>query len=378
MSTSATALHRCGARAHREGFFHVRAGLEPGDRARPGVRALRGSALVRDRASRTWKRPSASPRPFTSSYPGKLLAYNCSPSFNWKRKLDDATIAKFQRELGAMGYKFQFITLAGFHALNYSMFELAQGYKASQMTAYVQLQQAEFAAEARGYTATKHQREVGAGYFDDVTQTISCRQLLAVGTQRQHRGAAVRAARPAPTPGDGEIAQAFESALYAMRCAQLVVEGFLSYNASFREITRRAIERFADRDWAGSQRDAVERIELYERWMQAIVVELEGALGDNARQRELWIEVKRHFSNLTHGLPDNEFCKTFFSSVTRQLFGTVGVSADIEFVATDLDPLAAARPDNKVTSIYPMQGDLTQLIRRLLESQPLARALGRP
>jgi isocitrate lyase len=106
-------------------------------------------------------------------FPGKLLAYNCSPSFNWKRKLDDATIAKFQRELGAMGYKFQFITLAGFHALNYSMFELAQGYRSSQMTAYVQLQQAEFAAEPRGYTATKHQREVGAGYFDDVTQTVT-------------------------------------------------------------------------------------------------------------------------------------------------------------------------------------------------------------
>jgi isocitrate lyase len=106
-------------------------------------------------------------------FPGKLLAYNCSPSFNWKRKLDDATIAKFQRELGAMGYKFQFITLAGSHALNYSMFELAQGYKSSQMTAYVALQQAEFAAEPRGYTATKHQREVGAGYFDDVTQTVS-------------------------------------------------------------------------------------------------------------------------------------------------------------------------------------------------------------
>ncbi|HEX4375828.1 MAG TPA: isocitrate lyase [Steroidobacteraceae bacterium] len=106
-------------------------------------------------------------------FPGKLLSYNCSPSFNWKRKLDDATIAKFQRELGAMGYKFQFITLAGFHALNYSMFELAQGYKSSQMTAYVALQQAEFAAEPRGYTATKHQREVGAGYFDDVTQTVT-------------------------------------------------------------------------------------------------------------------------------------------------------------------------------------------------------------
>jgi isocitrate lyase len=106
-------------------------------------------------------------------FPGKLLAYNCSPSFNWKKKLDDATIAKFQRELGAMGYKFQFITLAGFHALNFSMFELAKGYKASQMTAYVALQQAEFAAEKDGYTATKHQREVGAGYFDAVTTTVT-------------------------------------------------------------------------------------------------------------------------------------------------------------------------------------------------------------
>ena len=106
-------------------------------------------------------------------FPGKLLAYNCSPSFNWRKKLDDATIAKFQRELGAMGYKFQFITLAGFHALNFSMYELARGYRDSQMSAYVELQQAEFAAESHGYTATKHQREVGAGYFDDVTQTVT-------------------------------------------------------------------------------------------------------------------------------------------------------------------------------------------------------------
>ncbi len=105
-------------------------------------------------------------------YPDQLLSYNCSPSFNWKANLDDATIAKFQRELGAMGYKFQFITLAGFHALNYSMFKLAKGYKESQMTAYVELQQAEFAAEKEGYTATRHQREVGAGYFDKITTVI--------------------------------------------------------------------------------------------------------------------------------------------------------------------------------------------------------------
>ena len=105
-------------------------------------------------------------------FPGKLLAYNCSPSFNWKKNLDDATIAKFQRELGAMGYKFQFITLAGFHSLNYSMFNLAHGYARNNMTAFVELQQAEFAAAEKGFTAVKHQREVGTGYFDAVTTTI--------------------------------------------------------------------------------------------------------------------------------------------------------------------------------------------------------------
>jgi isocitrate lyase len=107
-----------------------------------------------------------------AKFPGKLLAYNCSPSFNWKKNLDDATIAKFQRELGAMGYKFQFITLAGFHALNYSMFDLAYGYARNNMSAFVELQEKEFAAAERGFTAVKHQREVGTGYFDAVTTTI--------------------------------------------------------------------------------------------------------------------------------------------------------------------------------------------------------------
>jgi isocitrate lyase len=107
-----------------------------------------------------------------AKFPGKLLAYNCSPSFNWKKNLDDATIAKFQKELGAMGYKFQFITLAGFHSLNYSMFELAYGYARSNMSAFVELQQKEFAAADKGFTAVKHQREVGTGYFDAVTTTI--------------------------------------------------------------------------------------------------------------------------------------------------------------------------------------------------------------
>ncbi|MBV8210314.1 MAG: isocitrate lyase [Burkholderiaceae bacterium] len=105
-------------------------------------------------------------------FPGKMLAYNCSPSFNWKKNLDDATIARFQRELAAMGYKYQFITLAGFHSLNYSMFQLAHGYARQQMSAFVELQQAEFAAAEHGFSAVKHQREVGTGYFDAVTQAV--------------------------------------------------------------------------------------------------------------------------------------------------------------------------------------------------------------
>jgi isocitrate lyase len=108
-----------------------------------------------------------------AEYPEQMLAYNCSPSFNWRAKLDEATIARFQKELAAMGYRFQFITLAGFHALNYSMFDLAQGYAREDMSAYVRLQEAEFAAEPSGYTATKHQREAGTGYFDLVTQAVA-------------------------------------------------------------------------------------------------------------------------------------------------------------------------------------------------------------
>jgi isocitrate lyase len=155
-----------------EGFFYVNAGLDQA--IARGLSYAPYSDLI---WCETGKPDLHEAKLFAEGihkhFPGKLLSYNCSPSFNWRKKLDDATIAKFQRELGAMGYKFQFITLAGFHALNYSMFELARGYKTSQMSAYVQLQEQEFAAEKNGYTATKHQREVGAGYFDDVTQTVT-------------------------------------------------------------------------------------------------------------------------------------------------------------------------------------------------------------
>jgi isocitrate lyase len=177
-----------------EGFFPVKAGIEAAI-ARGLAYAPYADLLWCETGKPDLEEAKHFAEGIHKKFPGKLLAYNCSPSFNWKRKLDDASIARFQRELGAMGYKFQFITLAGFHALNYSMFELARGYKAQQMTAYVALQQAEFAAEANGYTATKHQREVGAGYFDDVTQTVTggSSSITALGgsteEQQFHRGA---------------------------------------------------------------------------------------------------------------------------------------------------------------------------------------------
>ncbi len=154
-----------------EGFFKSRNGLEQS--------ISRGLAYA-PYADLIWCETGKPDLAFAKAYadaihakfPGKLLAYNCSPSFNWKKNLDDATIAKFQRELGAMGYKFQFITLAGFHSLNYGMFDLAYGYARNNMTAFVELQQKEFAAADRGFTAVKHQREVGTGYFDAVTTTI--------------------------------------------------------------------------------------------------------------------------------------------------------------------------------------------------------------
>jgi len=158
-----------------EGFFHIRNGIEM---------AIARACAYAPYADMLWCETStpdlAEARQFAegvhAKFPGKLLTYNCSPSFNWEKHLDKPTIAKFQRELAAMGYRFQFVTLAGFHAINHSMYELARAYKARAMSAYSELQQAEFASEAHGYTATKHQREVGAGYFDAVAQVVSAGQ----------------------------------------------------------------------------------------------------------------------------------------------------------------------------------------------------------
>ncbi len=155
-----------------EGFYQVRNGLEPCI-ARAVAYAPHCDLIWCETSKPDLEQARRFAEGVHKVHPGKLLAYNCSPSFNWKKNLDDATIAKFQRELGAMGYKFQFITLAGFHQLNFGMYELARGYKDRQMAAYSELQQAEFAAEINGYTATKHQREVGTGYFDAVSMAIT-------------------------------------------------------------------------------------------------------------------------------------------------------------------------------------------------------------
>ena len=172
-----------------EGFFRLKTGLEI---------AIERACAYAPYADVIWCETShpdlAEAKRFAEGvhrrFPGKLLAYNCSPSFNWKKNLDDATIAAFQRELGAMGYKFQFITLAGFHALNYAMFDLAYGYARTNMSAFVELQQREFAAASRGFTAVKHQREVGTGYFDEVSSVISGGEsstLALVGSTEQEQ-----------------------------------------------------------------------------------------------------------------------------------------------------------------------------------------------
>ncbi|MBX5481903.1 MAG: isocitrate lyase [Myxococcaceae bacterium] len=156
-----------------EGFFRARGGLEWAI-ARGLAYAPYADLIWCETSTPDLEEAKAFAEGIRSKFPNKMLAYNCSPSFNWKKHLDDATIARFQRELGAMGYKFQFVTLAGFHALNHSMFELARAYAKEGMAAYSRLQQAEFASEQYGYTATRHQHEVGTGYFDEISQIVSC------------------------------------------------------------------------------------------------------------------------------------------------------------------------------------------------------------
>lgn len=155
-----------------EGFYYIKNGLEPSI-ARAKAYAPYSDLLWMETSTPDLDVARQFAEAVKADFPDQMLAYNCSPSFNWKANLDDATIAKFQRELASMGYTFQFITLAGFHSLNYSMFNLAKGYADRQMSAFVELQEAEFAAEKDGFTATRHQREVGTSYFDRISTTVN-------------------------------------------------------------------------------------------------------------------------------------------------------------------------------------------------------------
>ncbi|HEY6004901.1 MAG TPA: isocitrate lyase [Anaeromyxobacter sp.] len=195
-----------------EGFFRFRSGLE--------AAVARGLAYA-PYADMVWCETHTPDLEFArkfaegihARYPGKLLAYNCSPSFNWKKHLDDATIARFQRELGAMGYKFQFVTLAGFHALNHAMFQLARGYREHGMAAYSQLQEGEFAAEKQGYTATRHQREVGVGYFDAVATAISAGESSTLALEGSTEAAQFTAAAATGKNGATHAAAQIQAAL---------------------------------------------------------------------------------------------------------------------------------------------------------------------
>ncbi len=162
----------CTGERSPEGFFFVQPGIESAI-ARALAYAPLSDLIWCETSTPDLDEARRFAEAVKAEYPNQMLAYNCSPSFNWKRHLDDETIARFQKELGSMGYRFQFVTLAGWHALNESMFELASGYATNGMSAYVELQQREFGLEADGYTATRHQREVGAGYFDDLLSTIT-------------------------------------------------------------------------------------------------------------------------------------------------------------------------------------------------------------
>ena len=186
-----------------EGFFHVRNGNEAAI-ARALAYAPSADVLWCETSTPDLEQATTFAEAVHARFPGKLLAYNCSPSFNWRKHLDDDTIAMFQRELAAMGYRFQFITLAGFHALNASMFELEKGYEAEGMPAYVRLQEREFAMEPQGYSATRHQAEVGTGYFDRVSEIVSGGQASTLALEGSTEAAQFESEDTTGSPRAGE------------------------------------------------------------------------------------------------------------------------------------------------------------------------------
>ncbi len=235
-----------------------------------------------------------------------------------------------------MGYKFQFVTLAGFHALNYSMFQLAPGCRDRRMEACAELQEAEFAAEKQGYSATKHQHEVvaGMGYFDDDNQIIAAGHVLHGGDARFNRTRTVSLKRAETA---SSAAAALTDSRLAALCAEEARNAFRDYMARFDEITQRARDRFLARDWHGSYDDAAERLHLYSRVLDGLTNRVESLLGARLRERSVWQATKAVYSSLIAQSIRWEIGESFFNSLTRRVFATEGVDQAIEFVDTDFD-----------------------------------------
>ena len=291
-----------------------------------------------------------------------------------------------------MGYRFQFITLAGWHALNLSMFELATAYRDDGMYGYSQLQQREFGLEHAGYRAAKHQAFVGTGYFDAVQTAITagqCSTAALIGSTEQEQfnvaprggdtrsgwssegavdavmqtraGAAVLAAAPA-LPGTAES---------PVTLAASIAEHFRRYNEAFGVITRRAAIHFMARTWSAAQADAVSRIDLYEQWVGHCHTEILPLLADRQSDLALWSEIKRQYEALIRRLPDSDFYRTFFNSITRDLFGTVGVNPAVEFTATSAGRACGAVP----IRVYPVGDSLQAAVRDIVADLPFADAV---
>ena len=245
-----------------------------------------------------------------------------------------------------MGYKFQFVTLAGFHALNASMFNLARDYRDHGMAAYAELQEAEFAAERDGYSATKHQREVGTGYFDHRRSNYRRRQKFNHGVVRLDGSGTVllNARSTIASENVSQDSSALTDSRLAARCAETALEAFFDYQTRFDAITRRARERFVERDWAGSFDDAAERLHFYNDVLDDLTSRIRELMGVRLPEHSIWRGIKAVYSSLIARLPAWEIAETFFNSLTRRVFATAGVDQAIEFVDTDFDAPPPSAP----------------------------------
>jgi isocitrate lyase len=332
-----------------EGFFRVRAGMDQAI-----ARAISYARYADMLWFETSKPDLNEAKKFSESvhaqHPGKLLAYNCSRHLIG-RPCSTAQRSPNSRRARGDGYKFQFVTVAGFHALNYSMFKLAHGYTRRGMAAYSELQDSEFAAEKDGYTAAKHQHEVGTGYFDEVAKVIAAAQSQQPRSSDQ----------PKPSSFIEETSARTDSRLAAL-CAEAARDAFVEYERHFDEITRRARDRFLNREWRGSLDDARERLLLYSLILSSLTNRVSELMAERLNDRSVWIATKAAYSALIAKSSRWEIAESFFNSLTRRVFATEGVNQAIEFVDTDFDT-----PVELAQVIMPLSGaTTTDLLFQLL------------